>query len=153
MGTDGVMGACCGPQAGVPPEPPSQLDYDKSGNIAIENDLLRGYLSEASTLGSDYDALERVLRTRSVDGLLAFEGFVSILRDFTFDDTDAIMFFQNLVDGEERIESTQIRSALLGIGEARFGADFSSDLWDKILNAVMHGVDFMVEMEQWVGLC
>ena len=57
------MGACCGPQAGVPPEPPSeseileklpsaeeklwkiafsQLDCDKSGNIAIENDLLRG---------------------------------------------------------------------------------------------------------------
>ena len=39
----------------------------------------RGYLSEASTLGSEYDALERVLLTRSVDGLPAFEGHCSLV--------------------------------------------------------------------------
>eukprot|EP00450_Noctiluca_scintillans_P014066 CAMPEP_0194510226 /NCGR_PEP_ID=MMETSP0253-20130528/41469_1 /TAXON_ID=2966 /ORGANISM="Noctiluca scintillans" /LENGTH=161 /DNA_ID=CAMNT_0039353447 /DNA_START=114 /DNA_END=599 /DNA_ORIENTATION=- len=131
-----------------------RLDPENTGMIATGYSLLRSYLSDATTLGSDLDVLERVLVVRSRNGFLDYGTFVHILKEFTFDDTDAIMLFQSLASGEEQIESTHVRSGLLGIGQTRLGATgFSADLWDSVLNVVMQDADFMVDMENWVGLC
>jgi len=125
------------------------------GQSSLQPDhmALREFLMANSAITiNDIDTELLKMATRNESFSIDCDAFLTILRENSISESDALEQFLGLSSNGESIAGEDCRSGLLNLTEQRLGSNLSTNQAEKVFDAVMADVGLNVTMEEWM-LC
>lgn len=125
-----------------------------SGVVQPDNEGLRDFVATNSVITLDEIDTELLkIASTNNDFTIDCDGFLTLLRENSIMETDALEQFLNLSSNGESITAEDCRSGLLNLTEQKLSANLTTAQLESIFDGVMVDVGLNVSMEQWINCC
>jgi len=125
------------------------------GQASVQPDhaALRDFLVTNSAITmADIDTELLKIATQNESFCIDCDAFLTLLRENSVSDGDALEQFLNLSSNGESIAGEDCRSGLFNLTESRLGSTLKADQMERMFDTVMADMGLNVSMEQWI-LC
>jgi len=121
-------------------------------SLQLDDQKMREFLLTHTTIHLDDLDTELIKVASNTDTFsIDLPIFVKLLRDFAFNESDALQFFINVSDGNA-FSAEDCRSGLLGVQE-NLEAAWPQATQDKIFDSIMSDAGVRIDMENWMRYC
>eukprot|EP00916_Digyalum_oweni_P007792 GHVL01013104.1.p1 GENE.GHVL01013104.1~~GHVL01013104.1.p1 ORF type:complete len:175 (+),score=32.73 GHVL01013104.1:382-906(+) len=131
-----------------------RLDDTKTGKLSIDQlPSLRTFVAENTSLNNESKIQDELFNCLDNDSMVTCGAFLNMIMSNLIDEQAALRSFIEMgpvrgASGEDVVDSFSARSALRVFGEENmsFSSTLPDDMWEKILDSVMTGVEFEVSL-------